>query len=128
MQRATISPAREPRRETSLSKFDPVAGLKAAEGGGGIESGIGQLGPTPKRPPMLNLLRAPASRGLLKARVVGEDPAEVMRVGGAIQFDEARRLDHPHDLGVDLARVEPVPGNIIERPTTHTVHYRVADE
>src|SRR5215472_11321929 len=43
----------------------------------------------------------------------------MMRIGVAVEFDEARRLDDPDDLGVDRAPVETVPGNIVERPMAH---------
>ena len=53
--------------------------------------------------------------------VVVKNSAQVMGVGPAIVFDKARRLDDPHDLRIDLAAIEPVPRNIVERPAAHHV-------
>src|ERR1700674_1505984 len=100
-------------------KIDPIAGLKPAESGSEIEFGIGQLGPTRQRPAVLDFLLAPAARALLEIRVVMENPAQMVGIVAAIVFDEAPRLDDPHDLRIELAAVEASPVNIIERPGAH---------
>src|SRR5271169_874915 len=100
-------------------EIDAKAVTKAAEGGGEIEFGIGQFGPAPQRLPMLGFLLAPAPGGFLKPGIVIENSAQMVRVGAAIQLDEARRLDDRHDLRVELAAIEPVPANIVERPRAH---------
>ena len=60
-----------------------------------------------------------AAGSLLEAGIVEENAAQMMRVGRAIVFDEARRLDDAHNIWIELAAVETVPGNIIERPAVH---------
>ena len=40
---------------------------------------------------------------------------------GAVLLDQAGGLDHAHDLRIDLGTVEPVPGDIVERPARHGV-------
>src|SRR5580704_8217716 len=45
----------------------------------------------------------------------------MMRVGGAIVFDEARRLDDAHHLRIELIAIEPMPGDVIEHPARHSV-------
>src|ERR1043166_3208623 len=97
--------------------LEPV--LKAREGGGEIEAGIGHGPPAGQGPPMLNLFLAPAPRGCLEFGVVGEDSAEVMRVSGAVVLDQACRLDDPHEFRIDPAWIEPVPPNVVERPPAH---------
>jgi len=73
---------------------------------------------------VLNLLLPPAPRRFLELGVVGEDPAEMMRVGCAIVLDQARRLDDRDQLGIDLAPIKAVPGNIIKRPGSHAACLR----
>src|SRR5204862_4376570 len=97
--------------------LEPV--LKPREGGREVEAWIGHCRPARQGPAVLNLLLAPAPRGFLEFGVVGEDPAEMMRVGCAIVLDEARRLDDSDQLGIDPAPIEAMPGNIVERPRAH---------
>ena len=64
MQRAIISPEREPRRETVAVEIDLIAGLKAPEGRVEIEVGIGEVGPARQCLAVLDLLLAPAARAV----------------------------------------------------------------
>src|SRR5581483_7473941 len=82
-------------------EIDVVSGLEAGESRGEIEGRVSERGPPRERLAVLGFLRTPAPRRRLELRVVGEDAAEVMRVGVAIIFDEARRLDDAQELGID---------------------------
>ena len=82
-------------------EIDLVAGLEAGEGGGEIKLRVGQRRPARQRRAVLDLFLAPAPRGFLELGIVGEDPAQMTRVGGAIVLDEARRLDDTHQLGIE---------------------------
>ena len=62
-------------------EIDPETFPEAGEGGGEIEVRVGQRRPARQRPAVLDLLLAPAPRGLLELGVVGEDQAEMMRIG-----------------------------------------------
>ncbi len=68
---------------------------------------------------MLHLFLAPAPRHRLEIGVVMKHLAEILRIVGAIPLDEARRLDDAQERVVHLARLEAVPGDIIQRPITH---------
>ncbi len=70
---------------------------------------------------MLDLLVAPAHGNRLEVGIVVEDVAEIVRVVAAVLLDQARRLDDAQQLGIDLGAVEPLPGNIVERPGTHAI-------
>ncbi len=96
-----------------------VAGLEAVEGGGEIEFGIDEFSPSPERLAVLDFLLAPAHSTRLEARIVVKDAAQMTRISAAVQFDQARRLDDRDDLRVELAAIEPVPANIVERPRGH---------
>ena len=76
---------------------------------------------------MLDLLFAPAQCGRLEFGIVGEDPAEVVRVSAAIMLDEARRLDDADELRIELVALEALPGNIVERPPGHSASLRRRD-
>ena len=65
---------------------------------------------------MLRFLRAPAPRRVLEFAVAGEHAAEIVGVVGAVLLDDARRLDHAQELGIDLGAIEALPRNIVERP------------
>jgi hypothetical protein len=56
---------------------------------------------------------------LLEIGIVVKNPAKVMGVGTTIVFDKARRFDDPHDIRIELAAIEVVPGYVIERPGAH---------
>src|SRR6516162_9858724 len=68
---------------------------------------------------MLDFLPTPAARAFLKIGIVVENPAQMVRIGAAIGFDQARRLDDSHDLQIELAPIETIPGNVVERPVAH---------
>src|SRR5213078_5389976 len=66
--------------------LEPV--LKPREGGREVEAWIGHCRPARQGSAVLNLLLPPAPRRFLELGVVGEDPAEMMRVGRAIVLDQ----------------------------------------
>src|SRR5271170_1504985 len=108
-------------------KIESKTVAKTAEGGSEIPIWLGQFGPAPERSPMLGFLFAPAPGGLLKREVVVENPAQMVRVGPAIMFDKARRLDDRDDLRVELVEIEPVPANIVESPRAHAAPSGICD-
>src|SRR5207247_618058 len=105
-------------------EIDPEALPEPGERNVEIEIRIGQRRPTGQRAAVLDLLLAPAPRGFLELGIVGEDPAQVVGVGGAVVLDEARRLDDADDVRIELRPIEAVPGNIVERPRAHAVSHR----
>ncbi len=100
-------------------KIDLETGPKAGERPIEIKAGVGERCPARQRASVLDLLLAPAPHGFLERGVVGENPAEMMGIGRAIMLYQARRLDDADDLGIELRRIETVPGNIVERPQAH---------
>ena len=83
--------------------------LESGEGSVEIEFGIGQRRPACQRAAVLDLLFAPAQCDRLEFGIVGEDPAEVVRVSAAIMLDEARRLDDADELRIEFVALEAVP-------------------
>ena len=65
---------------------------------------------------MLDLFRAPGAGGRLHLGIIGEDVAEICGVVAAVALDQARRLGNGEQVGVDLGRLEPFPGNVVEGP------------
>ena len=65
---------------------------------------------------MLDFFVTPAASAHLKTRIVGENPAQMVGVGAAIELDDRGGLDDPDKLGVELVPIEPVPRDIIETP------------
>src|SRR5439155_13704601 len=100
-------------------EIDPISGLKPVEGDGEIIARIGNRSPPRQSAPVLDLFLAPAPCSLLEVGVVMENPAQMMSVGAAVVFDEARRLDDPHDIRIELAAIEAIPRNFVERPVPH---------
>src|SRR5262249_46879109 len=90
-------------------EIDAKALLKPVEGGGEIVIGVGKGGPPRQSAPVLDLLLAPTPRALLEVRVVIENSAQMVSVGAAVVFDEARRLDDLHDIRIELTAIEAVP-------------------
>jgi hypothetical protein len=70
---------------------------------------------------VLDFFFAPTAGVLLKLGIVMENPTQMMRVGGAIVFDEARRLDDAHHLRIELIAIELIPRDVIEHPAPHGV-------
>ena len=68
---------------------------------------------------MLNLLDRPVVAGAAEIGIVAEDPAEIDGVIETVLLDHGGRLDEGDDGGVDLGRVEAVPGHVVERPVFH---------
>src|SRR5258706_5466610 len=118
-----LAGARTPARAVGV-EIDLKALLKPGEGRLEIEVRIGHCSPFRQRPPVLDLLLAPAARGFLEFGIVGENPAQMMGIGGAVVLDEARRLDDAYDIGVELIAVEAIPRNVVERPRSHAASSR----
>src|SRR6185437_12317149 len=116
MQRATSSPAREPRTEAAAFRSTRNPAVKRAQAAAWSKDGS-EHGPPPERLAMLDLLHAPFARGGLEHRIALKDAAEITRVILAIALDEARRFDEPQNLAIDFGAVEFFPGNVRERPT-----------
>ena len=68
---------------------------------------------------MLDLLAAPGAGDLLEGRVVVEHVAKISRIVAAIALDHGGGLDDPQDLRIDPRAVEPVPGDVLQRPAFH---------
>ncbi len=94
----------------------PEAGDEAPENRIEAEAGIGHLGPLAERLTVLDLLGGPGLRRLLELGIVGEDVAEIGGVVVGVVLDARRRLDDLEQLRVDLAGIEPVPRDVLERP------------
>src|SRR6202049_4978314 len=73
---------------------------------------------------MRDLPHPPAPRGDLKLGIIGENPAQMMGIGGAVMFDQARRLDDAKDVGLELRPIEALPRNVVERPRAHAASLR----
>src|SRR5207248_1108239 len=101
-------------------EIDLESVLKPGEGGGEIKARIGQRRPAGQSAAVLDLFLPPAASGFLELGIVGENPAQMMGISGAIVLDEARRLDDAHDVGFELIAIEAVPRNVVERPGAHT--------
>src|SRR5438045_812206 len=71
------------------------------------------------RPAVLDLLVAPAPGKVLEDRVVVKHLAEIFGVIGSVALDEARRLDDAQQLDVNLAGLEAIPGDVVQRPMAH---------
>ena len=65
---------------------------------------------------MLNFFPCPALCLGAKLAVSREDVAEIGGVVAAVVFNEAGGLDDLQGIRVDLARVEAVPWQIVQRP------------
>ncbi len=100
-------------------EIDAEAGGEARTGRFVIEAGIGHLRIAAEGETVLDLFLAPALRGFLEERVVGEHAAEIARVIGAVLLDDARRFDDAQQFGIELCRLETLPRNIVERPMWH---------
>src|SRR6202043_496151 len=100
--------------------IDVEPGTEAPRRGRMIEAAIGVHGPAPERLAVLDLLLPPAPRRRGKTGIVVKHAAEILGVVGAVLLDQARRLDDAQNLRIDPGGVETCPGDVIERPVTHT--------
>src|SRR5207237_7564060 len=66
-------------------------------------------------------LVGPPARVLREGGVVVKNPAQMTRIGAAIVFDKACRLDDPHNLRIELAAVEAIPRDFVESPAAHVM-------
>src|SRR5579863_6590692 len=100
-------------------EVDAEAGGEPGAGIGVIEIGIGEGGPASEREAMLDLLLAPGARHALKLRIVREHVAEIMCIVAAILLHQAGGFHDAQNLGIDLAQVEFVPADVVQRPGPH---------
>jgi len=98
-------------------QFD--VGGKILEGGRKIEGRIGHFGPAAQGVAVLDLFLGPPDRSFGKLGIVLEHFLKIPAVIAAVLLHKACRLDDLDQIGINLARVEVLPGNIVERPVLH---------
>ena len=93
-----------------------VAFAEGLEGRLEIELGVRQLHPAAEREPVLGLLMAPLFENRVHGGVAGEDGLQIADIVARIVFDHRGGLHRHQEILVNLARIESLPRDIVERP------------